>query len=199
LQPSNNFKGGRERGGEGGGAGVDERRVMVDDEKKKKGVLFQMQENYKFVFSKVVISALCFIFSTCHTSMMVNGANGANLNGAEMDSIKQPSGFEIKKHEMKVYKLRKALYGLKQAPRAWNLKIDSFLSHIGFDKCICEHGMYVKSSSEKGDLLVCLYVDELLVTGSNESLTTSFKSSMLIEFEMTDLGELSYFLGIEFK
>lgn len=101
---------------------------------------------------------------------------------------------------MKVYKLRKALYGLKQAPRAWNLKIDSFLSHIGFEKCISEHGMYVKHSAEKGILLVCLYVDDLLVViRSNESLITSFKSLMLREFEMIDLGELSYFLGIKFK
>jgi hypothetical protein len=91
------------------------------------------------------------------------------------------------------------LYGLKQAYKVWNLKIDSFLSQIGFDKCVCEHGMYVKSSAEKGNLLVCLYVYDLLVTGSNEALITSFKSSMLREFEMTDLGELSYFLGIEFK
>lgn len=125
----------------------------------------------------------------------------AFLNGPleEEVFIKQPPGFEIKKQEMKVYKLRKALYGLKQAPRAWNKKIDGFLCQIGFAKCISEHGMYVKHSTDKGTLLVCLYVDDLLVTGSNEDAIAKFKSSMLNEFEMTDLGELSYFLGIEFK
>lgn len=48
-------------------------------------------------------------------------------------------------------------------------------------------------------LIVCLYVDDLLVTASSEPEITSFKQSMMREFEMTDLGELSYFLGIEFK
>ena len=58
--------------------------------------------------------------------------------------VSNPQGFVAKGEENKVYKLKKALYGLKQAPRAWNRKIDSFQSQIGFKKCTSEHGVYVR-------------------------------------------------------
>jgi hypothetical protein len=92
------------------------------------------------------------------------------------------------------------LNGLKQAPRAWNKNIVGFLCQIGFDNYIGLHGMYVKHSTYRGTLLVRLYVDNLLVTGNNnDSAIANFKSPMLKEFGVTDLGELSYFLGIKFK
>lgn len=55
----------------------------------------------------------------------------------------QPPGFEIKGHELKVYRLRNAIYGLKQALRAWDKRIDSFLIEAGFTKCVSKHEMYV--------------------------------------------------------
>src|SRR4051812_43791077 len=61
--------------------------------------------------------------------------------------------------------MHKALYGLKQAPRAWNKKIDIFLRDKEFVKCITEHGIYViRSKSEL--LILCLYVDDLLITST---------------------------------
>jgi len=96
-----------------------------------------------------------------------------------------------------VYRLHKALYGLKQAPRAWNKKIDSYLVEIGFTKCKSEYGVYVQAVAS--DItLICLYVDDLLVTGNNINNMKKFKQLMMNEFEITDLGELSYFLGMEF-
>lgn len=83
--------------------------------------------------------------------------------------ITQPPGFELKGSEDKVLKLKKALYGLKQAPRAWNKRIDAFLSKTGFRKCSVEHGLYVKKSDSGGILLICLYVDDLLITGSSST------------------------------
>lgn len=102
-------------------------------------------------------------------------------------------------NEAKVYKLNNALYGLKQAPRAWNKRIDSFLIQMGFVKCVLEHGVYIMAQSESDVLLACLYVDELLVTGSKDSEIIGFKREMMSEFEISDLGELSYFLGLEFN
>ncbi|CAJ2677087.1 unnamed protein product [Trifolium pratense] len=104
----------------------------------------------------------------------------------------------MKGQELKVYKLKKALYGLKQAPRAWNKRIDKFLNEIGFKKCVTEHGVYVKKDAAKGVIIICLYVDDLLITGSNESYIREFKGDLKEEFEMTDLGLMTYFLGIEF-
>lgn len=125
----------------------------------------------------------------------------AFLNGPleEEVYVSQPPGFEIKGSEEKVYRLNKALYGLKQAPRAWNRRIDGFLMKLGFLKCTTEHGVYIKGSNTTNLTVVCLYVDDLLVTGNNETEIANFKGEMMREFEMTDLDLISYFLGIEFK
>ena len=123
------------------------------------------------------------------------------LNGTleEEVFVKQPPGFEIKGEEDKVFRLYKALYGLKQAPRAWNKRIDSFLVKQGFHKCEKEYGVYVKKSDKDDLIIMCLYVDDLLITGSNQIHIERFKRSLKFEFKMTNLGILSYFLGIEFK
>ena len=81
-----------------------------------------------------------------------------------------------------------------------NKKIDSVLEQMRFTKCVVEHGVYVKRHNEGKDMMViCLYVDDLLVTGSSLSAIDDFKSTMCAEFETTDLGPLHYFLGMEFK
>jgi hypothetical protein len=109
--------------------------------------------------------------------------------------IKQPPGYEVLGEEHKVYKLKKALYGLKQAPRAWYSRIDSYFVNNGFSKCANEPTLYVKVNDEGEILIVCLYVDDLIFTG-NMSIN-SFKEAMEREFDMTDLGLMKYFLGIE--
>ena len=111
--------------------------------------------------------------------------------------VKQPPGFIQSGKEEKVYRLTKALYGLKQAPRSWNKRIDSFLHATGFKKCASDHGLYVKTN-DCGDLLIlCLYVDGVIFTGSNIKMIGDFKHIMMKEFGMTDLDLMSYFLGIE--
>ena len=111
--------------------------------------------------------------------------------------VKQPSGFIQSGKEGKVYKLIMALYGLKQAPRAWNKRINSFLHVTRFKKCASDHGLYVKTN-DYGDLLIlCLYVNDVIFTGSNLKMIGDFKHIMMKEFEMSDLGLMSYFLGIE--
>jgi len=111
--------------------------------------------------------------------------------------IKQSSGFIQSGKEKKVYKLTKALYGLKQAPRAWNKRIDSFLHATGFKKCASDNGLYVNTNDCGNLLILCLYVDDVIFTGSNLKMIGDFKHIMMKEFEMTDLGLMSYFLSIE--
>ncbi|MCH80809.1 copia-type polyprotein [Trifolium medium] len=124
----------------------------------------------------------------------------AFLNGPldEEVYVAQPPGFEIKGKEKLVYKLYKALYGLKQAPRAWNKRIDQFLIQIGFKKCTVEFGVYVQSLNNEDLVIICLYVDDLLITGSQKPEIEKLKGKLKAEFEMTDLGKLSFFLGMEF-
>jgi hypothetical protein len=121
------------------------------------------------------------------------------LNGPleEEVYVAQPVGFVKLGEERKVYRLHKALYELKQAPRAWNKKIDSFLREKKFVKCTIEHGVYVRRSNNEL-LILCLYVDDLLITASCKKEIKDFKGDLNKEFEMSDLGDISYFLGIEF-
>ena len=124
----------------------------------------------------------------------------AFLNGVleEEVYIQQPPGYEVKGQESKVLRLKKALYGLKQAPRAWNSRIDKYFHQSGFIKCPYEHALYFKIKN--GDvLIVCLYVDDLIFTGSNPNMFKDFKNEMTMEFEMTDIGLMAYYLGIEVK
>ena len=69
---------------------------------------------------------------------------------------------------------------------------------LGFTKFIVEHGMYVKEGIEGDLVIICLYDEDLLVTGSNIEDIEIFKKNIVVEFEMIDLGWLSYFLGMEF-
>lgn len=108
-------------------------------------------------------------------------------------------GYGVKGHEDKVLKLKKALYGLKQAPRAWYSRIDKHFQSHGFIKCPQEHALYVKEGEDGSILLVCLYVDDLIYTGNNSKMFDEFKKVMTREFEMTDIGLMSYYLGIEVK
>lgn len=111
--------------------------------------------------------------------------------------IDQPPGFVKLGNEHKVYRLKKALYGLKQAPRAWYNHIETYFLKEGFQKCLYEHTLFIKIEDGGNMLIVCLYVDDLIYTGSNTAMFESFKKSMMVEFEMSDLGMMHYYLGIE--
>ncbi|KAI5355970.1 hypothetical protein L3X38_008865 [Prunus dulcis] len=112
----------------------------------------------------------------------------AFLNGVlhEEVYVDQPPGFVVKDKEDRVYRLKKALYGLKRAPRAWYEEINSYFTAAGFQKSPSEATLYVKAA-ESGILIVSLYVDDIIYTGSSEELVMSFKTEMMKRYEMTDL------------
>lgn len=122
----------------------------------------------------------------------------AFLNGVLKEEVyvEQHLGYEVEGQEHKVCKLKKALYGLKQAPRAWYSRIDAYLIENGFKKCDGEATLYINENDGK-ILIVVLYVDDLIFTDNDASIIVDFKAVMKNEFEMTDLGFLRYFLGIE--
>lgn len=110
--------------------------------------------------------------------------------------VEQPQGYEVTGKEHMVYKLHKALYGLKQAPRAWFSRIEAYFIREGFESSPSEQTLFIKRKGGK-ILIVSIYVDDLLFTGDDEELLAEFKQSMKREFDMTDLGRMRYFLGIE--
>jgi hypothetical protein len=124
----------------------------------------------------------------------------AFLNGFLQEEIyvEQPEGYVKEGEEDKVYLLKKALYGLKQASRAWYSIIDEHLQNLGFAKSFSKSTLYVKQNGAI-ILIISLYVDDLLVTGNNISLVEKFKQEMMEVFEMTDLGLMTFFLGMEIK
>jgi len=125
----------------------------------------------------------------------------AFLNGflEEQVYIEQPMGYEVNEHEDKILKLNNALYGLKQAPRAWYSRIDDYFLKNGFIKCPYEYVIYVKIKKNGDILIVCLYVHGLIFTGNNPKMFEDFKQAMIKEFEMTDIGLISHYLGIKIK
>lgn len=124
----------------------------------------------------------------------------AFLNGEIQEEVyvTQPEGFVKEGKEHLVYKLVKALYGLRQAPRAWYTKLSKYLEKLGFVRCPYEHAVYTKKVG--GEILIIgVYVDDLLVTGTKTSIIEEFKVQMSEKFEMSNLGILSYYLGLEVK
>jgi hypothetical protein len=123
-----------------------------------------------------------------------------SLNGdlGEEVYVSQPPMFIKQGEEKKVYRLHKALYGLRQAPRVWNSKLDTVLHDLGFTKCKAEHGLYTRVKN-RVRLIVGVHVDDLVILGECDKEVNLFKGEMKRVFWMSDLGPLSYYLGIEVK
>jgi hypothetical protein len=121
------------------------------------------------------------------------------LNGdlKEEVYVHQPAGFIVAGQEGKVLRLRKSLYGLRQAPRVWNSKLDDTLK-MDFVQSEHEHMMYRRSHSDD-IILVGVYVDDLVITGSSLAAVEKFKEEIKRMFLMSDLGLLSFYLGIEVR
>ncbi|GKC66972.1 retrovirus-related pol polyprotein from transposon TNT 1-94 [Tanacetum coccineum] len=99
-------------------------------------------------------------------------------------------------HLDKVYRLKKVLYGLKQAPRAWYDELFNFLVSKGFSKGSIDQTMFI---TKKGEdiLLVQIYVDDIIFGSTNPKLSKKFEKLMHSKFEMSMIGELKFFLGIQ--
>ena len=110
--------------------------------------------------------------------------------------VSQPEGFTVKNKDHLVYKLSKALYSLRQAPGAWSIWLDKSLKHLRLKRCSQEQAVYTRGE-EEAIIIVGVYVDDLIVTGRSIEEIKIFKKQMMTEFEMGDLGLLSYYLGIE--
>ena len=117
----------------------------------------------------------------------------AFLNGDLDEEIymDMPPGFEL---SGKVWKLKKTLYGLKQAPRAWHIKLTDVLEKLGFRCSTADPGLYVGE-----DMLLMVYVDDLLLCGNGRTKVEEVKQSLLTTFEGRDLGPTDHFLGIKME
>ncbi|GJT60148.1 putative ribonuclease H-like domain-containing protein [Tanacetum coccineum] len=110
----------------------------------------------------------------------------------------QPPGFEDPDFPDRVYKVEKALYGLHQAPRAWYETLSTYLLDNGFQRGKIDKTLFIKR--DKGDiLLVQVYVDDIIFGSTKKSLCTEFEKMMHKKFQMSSMGELTFFLGLQVK
>lgn len=124
--------------------------------------------------------------------------NNVFLNGLLQENVftHQPEGFLDSIHPSYVCKLNKVLYGLKQAPRAWYDRLKNSLISWGFQASKSDTSLFIQYIGED-ILLVLIYVDDILITGSHSKHIESVIQNLNSEFALKDLGEFNYFIGVE--
>lgn len=124
--------------------------------------------------------------------------NNAFLQGTlnEEVYVKQPPGFVDPDRPDYVCKLRKALYGLKQAPRAWYMELKGYLVSLGFKNSLADTSLFILQH-DKLLVYVLVYVDDIIITGNNTKAVEEVIRNLATRFSVKDMGNLSYFLGIE--
>lgn len=123
--------------------------------------------------------------------------NNAFLHGELNEEIflKQPPGY-LEKNDNRVCRLRKSLYGLKQASRQWFAKLKTSLLGLGFNQSKADYSLFILDQNKNLTFLV-VYVDDIVITGTNEDAIEILKNKLKVLFRIKDLGELHYFLEIE--
>ncbi|GJZ81768.1 putative ribonuclease H-like domain-containing protein [Tanacetum coccineum] len=108
----------------------------------------------------------------------------------------QPLGFEDLDHPDKVYKVVKALYGLHQAPRAWYDTLANYLLSNGFQRGKIDQTLFIKRK-QGHILLVQIYVDDIIFGSTKKELCDEFEKFIKDKFQMSSMGELTFFLGLQ--
>ena len=145
---------------------------------------------------------------TIRTVLDVSLANGwpihqldvknAFLHGLLDETIymHQPPGYTNKSHPDYVCKLNKAIYGLKQAPRAWNSRFASFDTNMGFKCSRSDASLFIYNKGSRRAYLL-LYVDDIILTASDNKFLNKIVTDLQTEFPMSDSGKLHFFLGVK--
>ncbi|GJR06548.1 putative ribonuclease H-like domain-containing protein [Tanacetum coccineum] len=110
--------------------------------------------------------------------------------------VTQPKGFVDPQHPKKVYKAVKALYGLHQAPRAWYATLSTFLLKHGYRRGTIDKTLFLKKH-KRDIILVQVYVDDIIFGSTKKAWCDEFEALMKGEFEMSAMGELTFFLGLQ--
>ena len=170
-------------------------RLVVKGFQQKQGV------DYNEIFSPVVkmttIRLVLGIVASEDLRLEQMDVKTAFLHGDLDEDIymMQPEGFPIVGKENLVCKLKKSLYGLKQAPRQWYLRFDNFMRKSGYNRFEMDHCCYQKHF-DSSYIILLLYVDDMLIAGSDIQEINKLKKQLSREFEMKDLGAAKQILGM---
>lgn len=160
---------------------------------------FDFFETFSPVVKPTTIRLVLTIAITKRWPIHQLDVNNAFLNGSltEVIHMQQPPGFEQKQGTAPlVCRLHKAIYGLKQAPRAWFDKLRSALQHMGFSASKADSSLFVHSSSTL-IIYILVYVDDIIITGSDSTQIATLIHKLDSQFSLKNLGDLSYFLGVQ--
>ncbi|GJV95135.1 retrovirus-related pol polyprotein from transposon TNT 1-94 [Tanacetum coccineum] len=171
-------------------------RLVAKGYRQKEGI------NFKELFAHVarLETIRMFIAYAAHKNITIFQMDVKTdfLNGPLKEEVyvSQPEGFINPEFPNHVYRLKKSLYGLKQAPRAWYDKLSSFLIQHGFTKGIVDPTLFTRRHG--GDiLLIQVYVDDIIFVSTNPDFSKRFANLMKNNFEMSMMGELKFFLGLQ--
>ncbi|KAK0572541.1 hypothetical protein LWI29_033229 [Acer saccharum] len=155
-------------------------------------------ETFSPVVKPVTVRLILTIAVTNDWPLRQLDVNNAFLQGSLSDDVymSQPPGFVDAALPHHVCKLRKAIYGLRQAPRAWYNELRTFLLATGFINSQCDTSLFILRRSGH-TLYLLVYVDDIIVTGSANSQVWEFIAALALRFSLKDLGQLSFFLGVE--
>nr|GEV44306.1 hypothetical protein [Tanacetum cinerariifolium] len=171
-------------------------RLVVRGYRQEKGIHFE--ESFVVVARMEAISI--FLVYDAHKGFTVYqmDVKTAFLHGSLKEDIYvcQPKGFIDADYPSHVYKLKKALYGLKQASRAWYDELSTFLLQNGFSKGTIDPKLFTRRFDD--DILVVhVYVDDIIFGSTNPRYATLFSGLMKSSFEMSMIGEMMFFLGLQ--
>jgi hypothetical protein len=153
-------------------------------------------ETFAPVAHMTTVRTLIAVATSSSWTISQMDVKNAFLNGDLHEEVYMHPPPRVNTPSAHVCRLRRALYGLKQAPRAWFHRFVSVITTAGFSSSEHDPALFVHVSP-KGRTLLLLYVDDMLITGDNSDHISHVKKHLSKEFQMSDLGPLSYFLGIE--
>uniref|UniRef100_A0A2N9IGZ9 Integrase catalytic domain-containing protein n=1 Tax=Fagus sylvatica TaxID=28930 RepID=A0A2N9IGZ9_FAGSY len=154
------------------------------------------EETFAPVARLTSVRSLLAVAAVRHWPLFQMDVKNAFLNGDLLEEVymQPPPGYPDSQNQ--VCRLRRALYGLKQAPRAWFAKFSSVVAQQGFTPSSYDSALFIRHTST-GITLILLYVDDMIITGDDTAGICDLQKFLSQQFEMKDLGTLSYFLGLE--
>jgi hypothetical protein len=151
--------------------------------------------------ARLEVICILFTYASCYDIKIYQmDVKSAFLNGFinELVYVEQPPKFEDPRYPNHTYRLSKAQYGLKKAPRAWYEHLRDFVIEKGFKIGTIDTTLFTKKHN--GDIFICqVYVDDIIFDSINDYHCKEFGKLMLKEFEMSMIGELTYFLSFQVK
>ena len=159
--------------------------------------------NYQETFAPVAklntVRVLLSLASNLDWPLYQLDVKNAFLNGDLEEEVYMdiPPGIESPATANRVCKLKKSLYGLKQSPRAWFDRFSKVLKRYGYNQCQTDHTLFIKHFLAGKIVVLIVYVDDIVLTGNSTAEINKLKELLAREFEIKDLGNLKYFLGME--